>query len=88
MQIKSGFMLKEVAGTNVVVPVGENSVDFNAMITLNESGAFLWRQLAEDCSLESLVEAMTKEYDVDAETAKKDINSFLGVIRNAGLLNE
>ena len=88
MQIKSGFMLKEVAGTNVVVPVGENSVDFNAMITLNESGAFLWQQLAEDCSLESLVEAMTKEYDVDAETAKKDINSFLGVIRNAGLLNE
>ena len=86
MQIKSGFMLKEVAGTNVVVPVGENSVDFNAMITLNESGAFLWRELAEEKTLEQLVEALTAEYDVDAATAEKDINRFIETIKNAGLV--
>ena len=88
MQIKSGFMLKEVAGSNIVVPVGENTVDFNAMITLNESGAFLWQQLEKECSMADLVKVMTSEYDVDAETAEKDINTFLNVIRNAGLLNE
>ena len=59
MQIKSGFMLKEVAGTNIVVPVGENTVDFNAMITLNESGAFLWQQLEKECSMADLVKVMT-----------------------------
>ena len=86
MQIKSGFMLKEVAGTIVVVPVGENSVNFNAMITLNESGAFLWKQMAEETTMEKLVEALTGEYDVDAATAEKDINKFLDTIRTAGLL--
>lgn len=86
MQIKSGFMLKEVAGTNVVVPVGENSVDFNAMITLNDSGAFLWNLMAEECEISDLVSAMTSEYDVDAATAEADINKFLETIKGAGLL--
>ena len=86
MQIKSGFMLKEVAGTNVVVPIGENTVDFNAMITLNESGAFLWKELAEEKTLTQLVETMTAEYEVDSETAEKDINKFIETIGNAGLL--
>ncbi|MBQ5810519.1 MAG: PqqD family protein [Clostridia bacterium] len=86
MQIKPGFMLKEVAGTNVVVPVGENSVDFNAMITLNESGAFLWQALQNECDAEDLVAALTSEYDVDANTARKDIDKFIATISGAGLL--
>ncbi len=86
MQIKPGFMLKEVAGTNVVVPVGENSVDFNAMITLNESGAFLWQALQNECNSEDLVVALTSEYDVDADTARKDIDKFIATISGAGLL--
>ena len=86
MQIKNGFMLKEVAGTNIVVPIGENTVDFNAMITLNETGAFLWKQLEEEKSVEDLVKSMTSEYDVDNDTAEKDIAKFIEIIRSAGLL--
>ena len=48
MKIKDGFILKEMAGSWVVVPVGENMVNFQMMMTLNESGAFLWNQLAEE----------------------------------------
>jgi hypothetical protein len=46
MKLKEGFILQEVAGETVVLPVGEQ-LDMNMMITLNESGAFLWKQLEQ-----------------------------------------
>ena len=42
MQIKPGFAMRKIAGSNIVVPVGAASSDFNGMITLNDTGAFLW----------------------------------------------
>ena len=51
MKIKSGFMLYEVAGSYVVVPAGDEPLDFNGMVTLNETGAFLWKQLEQGCDL-------------------------------------
>lgn len=86
MQIKPGFMLKNVAGSHIVVPVGENSVNFNAMITLNESGAFLWEKLAEEQTEDQLVAALTAEYEVDEATARRDINKFIETIKGAGLI--
>ena len=86
MQIKPGFMLKNVAGSHVVVPVGENSVNFNAMITLNESGAFLWEKLAEEQTEDQLVAALTLEYEADEATARRDINKFIETIKGAGLI--
>ena len=45
MKISEGFVLKKVAGEYVIVPVGGNVADFSAMITINESGAFIWDML-------------------------------------------
>ena len=52
MKLKEGFMLKEVAGSYIVIPVGQ--VDFTAMITVNETGAFLWEQLMDGSGVEEL----------------------------------
>ena len=86
MKIVDGFILKSIADTNIVVPVGSNSVTFNAIISLNDSGAFLWKQLENEQSEESLLAAMLAEYDVDEVTAKKDIDEFLKSMRQANLL--
>ena len=40
MQIKPGFAMRKIAGSNIVVPVGAAASDFNGMITLNDTGAF------------------------------------------------
>ena len=42
MKIKEGFILREVAGNYIVVAVGSAVKQFNGVITLNETGAFLW----------------------------------------------
>lgn len=80
MKIKEGFMLRDVAGSYVVVPMGKEAADFNGMITLNETGAFLWRQLEKGCTREELLAAMQKEYDVTEERAAKGIEKFLAQV--------
>ena len=86
MKIKSDYLLRKVADSYVVVPVGKATVDFNGMINLNETGAFLWQQLQKGAGEEALINAMLSEYDVDEETALEGIDSFLKKLREADLL--
>ncbi len=86
MKIKEGFVLRTIAGSNIVVPVGAASIDFNGMITLNDSGAFLWRELEQGGDAESLTAALLREYDVDAETAATCAADFLEKLKEAGCL--
>ena len=81
MKIKEGFILKSVADSFVVVPTGANIVDFSAMITLNETGAFLWEALKNDVTEEELTSALMSEYEVDKETADEDVAEFVSVLR-------
>ena len=88
MKIKEGFLLRQVGGNNVVVPVGAQSVDFRCLITLNEVGAFLWQKLAADSTVESLVEALLAEYDVTADIATADVERFVASLREKNMLDE
>ena len=76
MKIKDGFLLRQVAGQNVVLPVG-GDLDLNMIITLNESGAFLWERLQNETTQESLVQALLAEYDVDPQTAADCVAAFI-----------
>jgi hypothetical protein len=89
MQIKKDFTIQKIGSSYVAVPVGETSKSFHAMINLNETGAFIWNQLAEaDRTVGELVELMTAEYAVDAKRAEKDVVAFTDNLRKAGLLDE
>lgn len=88
MRTKKGFMLRTVADRNIVVAVGKASLEFNGLITLNETGAFLWKKLAEGCSYDELLQSLLDEYEVDEETAKNGIDAFLETARNADLIEE
>lgn len=88
MKTKKGFMLRSVADTHIVVPVGQASVDFNGLITLNDTGAFLWEHLADGCTYDELLNALLSEYDVSEDVAKKDIDAFIKTAENAGVIEE
>ena len=64
MKLKDGFILREVAGQPVVLPVG-SELNLNTMITLNETGKFLWERLQSETDEAALVAALLEEYDVD-----------------------
>lgn len=86
MKIKDGYLLRQVAGSNIVVPIGEGNLDFSGVITLNEVGAFLWSQLENEITVEELVDALLKEYDVDKATAQKDIDEYITKLKGADLI--
>lgn len=88
MKIKSGFKLRSVAGQNIVVPIGAAAADFNGMISLNQSGAVLFRALLEDTTEEKLVSALLDEYEVSMDCARQDVAAFLNKMREAKLLDE
>ncbi|HNZ50739.1 MAG TPA: PqqD family protein [Bacilli bacterium] len=86
MKVKQGFMLREIANNYVVVPVGKAAIDFNGIITLNQTGAFLWEQLQEEISLASLQQKLMAEYEVDEKTALADIKDFIDHLKTNNLL--
>ncbi len=86
MRRNPDFLLRVVAGTNVVVPIGPATEKFAGMINLNESGVFLWNQLETEQTPESLTEALTREYEVDAARARQDVDLFLERLKPTGAL--
>lgn len=88
MKIKENFALRQVADTWCVLPLAEETLNLKGMLTLNDSGAFLWKALEEEISREELATAMLNEYDIDSMTAEADIDEFLNKLRQVGCLEE
>lgn len=86
MKVKKGFMLREVAKNYVVVPVGKAAVEFNGIINLNETGAFLWGKLVDDTTLDLLISALLDRYNISFDIAKKDVLAFVKKLEGANLL--
>ena len=86
MRIKEGYILHEIAGNYVVIGVLQNVVNMNRLTTVNEVGALLWKKLEEGATKEELLAAVLAEYEVDAETAAKDIEDFLNKLDHHKIL--
>ena len=84
MKIKKGFVMREVGGANVVVPVGEMSKAFHGMINLNETGAFLWEFFGKEHTIDDGVAALLGEYDVDEAMAREEVEKFLKTLETYG----
>ena len=88
MKTKENFVLREVAGSWVVLPIGAATVDFSGMLTLNESGAMLWKKMEAGANENAMVDALCEEYDVDREQAAQDVKEYLKTLREAGYLED
>ncbi len=86
MKIKDCYVMRSVAGNNVVLPTGSAAVDFNGMMTLNEVGAMLWEKLSSGAEEDELVAAILESYDVSEEIARKDTAAFIAQMREADIL--
>lgn len=86
MKVMDDLVLREIAGTYILVPVGAAATKIQGMISLNGSGVLLWKRLQEECSEAELVDALLAEYDVDRATAVADVREFLQKMRDADLL--
>ena len=86
MKLKEGFIFRKIAGDNVVVPIGQQIKEFNGLIKLNESGAFLWNILKEGSSKEELVDKLLEEYEIDRDFAENDVEKFINILKERDML--
>ena len=87
MRIDKDFTIQKVGGSFVAVPVGETSKHFHGMVRLNETGAFLWKKLAEaDQTEDSLVAALLDEYEVSEELARRDVQALVRSLKEGKIL--
>ena len=86
MKLKSTIILRKIAGETILVPVGEDAVLVNGLITVNEVGPLICEQLKEERTVDALVAAVTAQFDVDAQTARTDIASFIHTLEENDLL--
>lgn len=86
MKIDKNFVLREIADTWVVIPTATQTVDFSRLLHLSETAAFLWHQMREEISREDLLGRLMIEYDVSKEQAEKDLEEFLGELKQLGVL--
>ena len=86
MKIKKGFVLEEVGDSYLACATGKLAKNFSALIRLNETGAFLWRQLeARDMTVDALATVLAEEYDVSEDIAKKDVEVFIQSLLAKGI---
>lgn len=88
MRIKEGYKLIEIIGEWVVVPNDDKVLDFNKILTLSESAAFLWNKLQDESNVNELILLLLAEYEIDSNTAEIDVNTFIADLSKIGLLQE
>ena len=88
MKVSKDFIMREIAGEFILVPVGSAAANFNGLISLNEVGKYVVALLSQEKNVPELVDQITEEYDVSPETALTDVDAFLQQLREIGALVE
>lgn len=89
MKTRKGYTLRSLGKEFVLVADGFEAVDFSRMISMNESAAFLWKEVEDkDFDAEMLTTLLTDNYDIDRETAQNDVASLVKSWSAAGIIEE
>ena len=86
MEIKDGFVVRDIMGQCVVVATGEASESFSGMIKLNDTGKDIWEGVAAGKSEEEIIDQIVEDYDVDKERAKDSVSKFIADMKDKGFI--
>lgn len=86
MKRKNEYALQSIGKTRFLVPLGAAVTRTNGLFMINETGVLIWQLLASECSVDGLISAVVREFDVDEKTAQSDVMVFLDKISELGLV--
>ena len=87
MKLKPGFILRVIAGQNIVLSSGDNG-NLNQMISLNDTGLFIWQQLQTDTTEEQIASALMTRYGINPELASSTTAGFIQKLREYQFIEE
>ncbi|MEN6312275.1 MAG: PqqD family protein [Acidobacteriota bacterium] len=80
MKRKNDFLIQNIGGQDLLVPLAAKVIDLNGIIVLNSTGRYIWELLANNCSLDDLVKALEERFVVDSQRARIDVQAFVSEI--------
>ena len=86
MKLKMQFILRDIVGETVLVPINKSTSSFNGLITVNELGKFIWENIESAKDEDELLQRILDEYEVERDVAKKDLDEFLQVLKNLDII--
>lgn len=86
MKLKKEFILRNIVGETVLVPINKSESNFDGLITINEVGKFIWENIELAKNEEDLLSKILDEYDVEEEIARKDLNDFLQKLKDVDII--
>lgn len=87
-RIRQGFILREIAGEYAIIPVGEECIITNAVMTPNDTAVFLWKVFQKPSTTEDAVRKGIQEYDASEDTIRNAIKRFVNDTLKNGILEE
>jgi len=88
MKTNPDFILRQIAGENILVPCGEAAKRINGLINLNSTAAFIWKNLDSVRDLDELTMQVMEAFDVDEETAARDVAGLTKELTMIGMVLE
>lgn len=85
MKLKEGFVLKKIAGV-CVAAAADSALNLDGLITLNDTAKTMWLLLADGAEIDDLVKALTDEYEVSDEVARKAAVQFVEKLKELDIL--
>ena len=86
MELKKKFVLRNIVGETILVPIGQNNEAFNGLITINELGKFIWENIESSKDEDELLQRILDEYEVERDVAKADLDEFLGKLKEIDII--
>lgn len=87
MKTKTGFTLRPLGKDYILIADSIEQVDFNKMITMNQTAAFLWNKaLLQEFDATIMARWLQEEYDVSETQALADAQTTLESWRKAGII--
>ena len=86
MRIKDGFIMREIDGVGIVIPVGNTNVSFNGICKLNKTCTDIWHGIENGLSVCEIANQLTDKYKIDSDNAKNDVEQAIDRLKNEGFI--
>lgn len=88
MRVKKEYVLRKIAGEDLLVPIGNEIANFSGVIYLNSVASFIWEKMQSDITIKQLKEAIIQEFDVTEEQLEEDLSKFLVLLEERNMLEK
>ena len=88
MKLKAKYILRTVADKTVAIAVEQGGEKTDGVITLNDTGAFIFGKINEGNDFDTIVDKFFDEYEVTREEAAKAVETFVDYLKTSDLLED